>query len=65
MLEAYEIPPSGIPSTVSASYMQTTGLADVSAEAGSESNVEANVCFPVTGTQHISLLHRHGKPLRT
>ena len=31
ILEAYGIPPSGIPTSVSADYMQTTGLADSSA----------------------------------
>ena len=41
ILEAYGIPPSGIPTSVSAGYMQTTGLADGSAEAGLEANVEA------------------------
>ncbi|KAH3846427.1 hypothetical protein DPMN_088728 [Dreissena polymorpha] len=41
MPEAYEISPSGIPTSVSTGYMQTTGLADGSAEAGSESNIEA------------------------
>ncbi|KAH3717123.1 hypothetical protein DPMN_059901 [Dreissena polymorpha] len=41
MLEGQEIPPSGIPTSVSAGYKQTTGRVDGSAEAGSEANVEA------------------------
>ncbi|KAH3776440.1 hypothetical protein DPMN_177865 [Dreissena polymorpha] len=41
MLEGREIPPSGIPPTVFASYMQTTGFVDGSAEADLEANVEA------------------------
>ncbi|KAH3888556.1 hypothetical protein DPMN_012594 [Dreissena polymorpha] len=45
MLEAYVIPTSGIHTSVSAGYMQTTGLADGSAEAGSESNVEAELYY--------------------
>ncbi|KAH3831440.1 hypothetical protein DPMN_104707 [Dreissena polymorpha] len=41
ILEDYEIPQSGIPTFIPAGYMQTTDLADGSAEAGSASNIEA------------------------
>ncbi|KAH3726076.1 hypothetical protein DPMN_051932 [Dreissena polymorpha] len=40
IIEAYEIPPSSIPTSDSAGYIQTTSLADGLVEAGSESNVE-------------------------
>ncbi|KAH3729573.1 hypothetical protein DPMN_055544 [Dreissena polymorpha] len=58
MLEAYEIPPSGIPTSVSAGYMQTTGLADGSAEAGSESNVEDESYYLASINQVNELMFR-------
>ena len=44
LLEDYEILLSGISTSISAGYMQTTGLADGSAEAGSESKIEVEYC---------------------
>ena len=58
ILEAYGIPPSGIPTSVSAGYMQTTGLADGSAEAGSEANVEAEHYYLASIHQVYELMFR-------
>ncbi|KAH3874333.1 hypothetical protein DPMN_037575 [Dreissena polymorpha] len=45
ILDVYEIPTSGIPTSVSVGYMQTTGLADGLAEVGSDSNIEAEFYY--------------------